>query len=170
MPLQVWQIKEKAKLDKSGAHLATLALNTRTSNEAFYRAAVFEAVNVHRRKRARQRRAREAGMRVPGDSDDEETRDDADDGDDVERRKVLNDGSLSSSKHRPRKRNAKKLDEKNPGSSGRGVEVLNKDTIDPQTVKRLGKQQVDDILAICKRHKWLVDFGVCLSCCRVVNT
>ena len=35
--------------------------------------------------------------------------------------------------------------------------MLNKDTIDPQTVKRLGKQQVDDILAICKRHKWLVD-------------
>eukprot|EP00946_MAST-07B_sp_MAST-7B-sp1_P004795 g4795.t1 len=153
MPLQVWQVKEKAKLEKSGAHLAELALNKRTSNEAFYRAAVYEAVNIHQRKRARERRAREAGIRTHGDGDG-----DGDDRD-VDQRSALGDGSLlPDAPRRQSQRSApgNRKKKKNNKRSG-GVEVLNKDTIDPQTVKRLGKQQVDDILAICKRHKWLVD-------------
>ena len=50
-------------------------------------------------------------------------------------------------------KNQQEESKKKKNDKNGGVEVLNKDTIDPQTVKRLGKQQVDDILAICKRHK-----------------
>lgn len=130
MPLQVWQVKEAKKLKKSGQHLAQLALNSATSNESFYRAAIYEAVNIHRRKKARERRAIEAGLKISVD--------------DREREVNL-------------QRNAEVTDKNSNKEPSNGVEVLNKDTIDPQTVKRLGKQQVDDILAICKRHKWLVD-------------
>ena len=66
-PTQLWQIKEIKKLDQTASRLAKLALNNETSNESFYRAAVFEAVNIDQRKKARDRRARAAGQRVEGD-------------------------------------------------------------------------------------------------------
>ena len=117
-PTALWQIKEAKKLDQTSSRLAKLALNTETSNAAFYRAAIFEAVNIDQRRKARDKRARAAGQRVEGDPVDPN---------------------------------------EDPNNRKGGIEVLNKDTIDPQTAKRLGQNQVDHILHLCKRHKELVD-------------
>ena len=117
-PTAIWQVKEAEKLNQTSSRLASLALNTATSDADFYRAAVFEAVNIDRRRRAREARARAAGQRVEGDPVDPN---------------------------------------ENPNKRSGGIEVLNKDNIDPQTAKRLGQTQLDHIFHLCKRHKHLVD-------------
>ena len=103
-PTAIWQVKEAEKLNQTSSRLASLALNTATSDADFYRAAVFEAVNIDRRRRAREARARAAGQRVEGDPVDPN---------------------------------------ENPNKRSGGIEVLNKDNIDPQTAKRLGQTQLD---------------------------
>ena len=117
-PTAIWQVKEAKKLNETSKRLAALALNTTTSNADFYRAAIFEAVNINNRRKSREARARAAGQRVEGDPIDPN---------------------------------------EDPNKRQGGIEVLNKDNIDPQTAKRLGKTQLDHIFHLCKRHKMLVD-------------
>ena len=139
----LWQVKEAKRIDATSKTLAELALNPNTSDADFYRAAIFEAVNLDKHRRARESRALAAGVRREGKNSAVSVKTSSDK---QSKRKLRKKKSGLRSKRVPLK-----------GKVGGGVEVLNKDTIDPQTAKRLGYFQMSNILAQCKRHKELVD-------------
>ena len=63
MVRQLWQEKEAKALRLTSKKLAELALNPCTSDESFFRTAIYETVNIRKRRRARKRRAVLAGQK-----------------------------------------------------------------------------------------------------------